>query len=266
MYPGEHAAIVSRELWLEVNTKLKLHRAKTRSNARVETLLENLVTCGECGSPLIPSFTRRHGHRHVYYICQAGKKREPVCPQQPVASLDLDQSLRERFERRGRMSVDSLQLHQLIRALSYHSGTRRVSVELREGNRFDYVLPIPVRPGVPDRAGKRTSPARIPRLSRLMALALRLEGLLADGTVRNYRELAEVGHVSRPRLSQIMQLAQLAPDLQEQLLFLPPTVEGPDRLFERNVRSVARVIDWEKQKELFRSFETSRNGPELRLT
>ena len=52
-----------------------------------------------------------------------------------------------------------------------------------------------------------------------------------------------------------MQLAQLAPDLQEQLLFLPPTVEGPDRLFERNVRSVARVIDWEKQKELFRIFE-----------
>jgi hypothetical protein len=88
-----------------------------------------------------------------------------------------------------------------------------------------------------------------------MALALRFEGLLADGTVRNYRELAEVGHVSRPRLSQIMQLAQLAPDLQEQLLFLPPTVEGPDRLFERNVRSVARVIDWEKQKELFRIFE-----------
>src|SRR3954464_2477506 len=139
--------------------------------------------------------------------------------------------------------------------MSYHSGTRRVSVEVREGSRFDYVVPVPVRPGVQGRAGKRLSPARIPRISRLMALALRFETLIANGTVGNYRELAEVGHVSRPRLSQIMQLAQLAPDIQEQLLFLPPTVEGPDRLFERNVRSVARVIDWEKQKELFRSFE-----------
>jgi hypothetical protein len=66
--------------------------------------------------------------------------------------------------------------------------------------------------------------------------------------------------VSRPRLSQIMQLAQLAPDIQEQLLFLPPTLEGPDRMFERNVRVVARVIDWEKQKELFRTFQEAGSG------
>jgi DNA invertase Pin-like site-specific DNA recombinase len=255
VYAGEHASIVSRELWLEVNNKLKLDRTKTRSNAKVETLLENLVTCGGCGGPLSASFTRRQGDRHVYYICRAGKNRKPVCPQQPVASLDLDESLRERFARMGRTSVDSLQWDQLIRKVSYHSGTRRVSVELRDGSPFDYVLPVPVRPGVQGRAGKRTAPARIPRISRLMALALRFEGLLADGTVRSYRELAEVGHVSRPRLSQIMQLAQLAPDIQEQLLFLPPTIEGPDRVFERNVRSLARVLDWEKQKELFRILE-----------
>src|SRR3954466_11505728 len=126
-----------------------------------------------------------------------------------------------------------LQVHQLIRTLSYHSGTRRVCVELRDGSRFDYVLPVPVRPGVPAREGKRLSRARLPRISRLLALALRFENLVDEGVVRNYRELAEVGHVSRPRLSQIMQLTQLAPEIQEQVLFLPPTLEGPDRMFER---------------------------------
>ena len=89
VHPGEQEAIVSRELWLEVNTRLKLNRVKARSNARVETLLENLVSCGECGSLLTASFTRRPGQRHVYYVCRAGKKREPACPQQPVAALDL---------------------------------------------------------------------------------------------------------------------------------------------------------------------------------
>src|SRR3954447_19394087 len=147
VHPGEQEAIVSRELWREVNTRLKLNRAKTRSNARVETLLENLVTCGECGSLLTASFTRRQGQRHVYYVCRAGKKREPACPQQPVAAFDLDRSLGERFEHMGRMCADSLQLHQLIRTLSYHSGTRRVCVELRDGSRFDYVLPVPGTPG-----------------------------------------------------------------------------------------------------------------------
>src|SRR3954464_1149256 len=209
LHPGEQEPIVSRELWLEVNTRLKLNRVKTRSNARIETLLENLVTCGECGGLLTASFTRRQGQRHVYYVCRAGKKREPACPQQPVAAFDLDRSLGERFESMGKACADSLHVQQLIRALSYHSGTRRVAVELRDGSRFDYVLPIPVRSGVPARAGKHLSRARLPRISRLLALALRFEGLVDGGVVRNYRELAEVGHVSRQRLSQIMQLTQL---------------------------------------------------------
>src|SRR4051812_608005 len=166
----------------------------------------------------------------------------------------------ERFEHMGRTCVDSLQLHQLIRTLCYHSGTRRVSVELRDGIRFDYVLPVPVRPGVPARVGKHLSRARLPRISRLLALALRFEELVDEGVVRTYRELAEVGHVSRPRLSQIMQLAQLAPDIQEQVLFLPPTLEGPDRVFESQLRLIARVIDWEKQKELFRTFQDARDN------
>jgi hypothetical protein len=55
-----------------------------------------------------------------------------------------------------------------------------------------------------------------------------------------------------------MQLAQLAPEIQEQVLFLPPTLEGHDRMFERQVRLIARVIDWEKQKELFRTFQEAR--------
>ena len=95
-------------------------------------------------------------------------------------------------------------------------------------------------------------------MSRLLALAIKFQSLVSSGSVRNYRELAEVGHVSRPRLSQIMKLAQLAPDIQEKLLFLPPTCEGPDRVFERHLRFLASVIDWEKQKELFRSFEADR--------
>src|SRR4051794_27692406 len=117
LHPGEQEPIVSRELWLKVNTRLKLNRVKTRSNARFQTLLENLVTCGECGSLLKAGFTRRQGLRHVYYVCRAGKKREPACPQQPVAAFDLDRSLRERFEHMGRTCADSLQVHQLIRTL-----------------------------------------------------------------------------------------------------------------------------------------------------
>jgi hypothetical protein len=55
--------------------------------------------------------------------------------------------------------------------------------------------------------------------------------------------------------SQILQLTHLAPEIQEQLLFLPPTRQGFDRVLEKHVRPLARVVDWQKQKQLFRAIE-----------
>ena len=56
---------------------------------------------------------------------------------------------------------------------------------------------------------------RVPRVSRLMALAIRLDGLIRDGVVPDQAELARLGHVSRARLTQVMNLLCLAPDIQE---------------------------------------------------
>ena len=54
--------------------------------------------------------------------------------------------------------------------------------------------------------GSEPQPGRVPRLARLMALALRFEQLLRSGVVANYRQLASLGHVSPARISQIMNL------------------------------------------------------------
>ena len=54
-----------------------------------------------------------------------------------------------------------------------------------------------------------------------MALAIRFDGLLRQETVRDYAELARLGKVTRARMTQIMKLLDLAPDIQERILFLP---------------------------------------------
>jgi hypothetical protein len=51
-------------------------------------------------------------------------------------------------------------------------------------------------------------------------------------------------------MTQIMKLLQLAPDLQEQLLFLPE-VQG---LNERNLRAIVQQLDWSKQRRMFQKF------------
>src|SRR6185436_11440065 len=79
---------------------------------------------------------------------------------------------------------------------------------------------------------------RIPRLSRLLALAVKFERLRQAGTVKDYAALARLGHVSRARVTQIMNLLHLAPDLQEEILFLPTTQRGRERLRLRQLQPV----------------------------
>jgi len=90
----------------------------------------------------------------------------------------------------------------------------------------------------------------IPRIARLMALAIRFEGLVRGETVQNYAELAQLDRVTRARMTQIVKLLQLAPDLQEQLLFLPE-VQG---LNERNLRAIVQQLDWSDQRRMFQKF------------
>jgi hypothetical protein len=80
-------------------------------------------------------------------------------------------------------------------------------------------------------------------------MAHRLDGLIADGTVLNYSELAQYASVSRARISQIMNLLNLAPVIQEKLLFLPSS----EAVFvtERTLQRLASISDWSRQTALF---------------
>lgn len=88
----------------------------------------------------------------------------------------------------------------------------------------------------------------IPRVARLMALAIRFDELIRDGTVTDQAELARLGHVSRARLTQIMNLLTLAPDIQEELLLQAPTHRGRKHLSERQLRPIAALASWPRQR------------------
>lgn len=93
---------------------------------------------------------------------------------------------------------------------------------------------------------------RIPRISKLMALAIRFDRLLREGLITDQSELARFTHVTQPRMTQIMNLLHLAPDIQEELLHLPPVYEGRDPITERDVRSMVKIVSWNKQREIWK--------------
>jgi hypothetical protein len=76
--------------------------------------------------------------------------------------------------------------------------------------------------------------------------SVRDQALLDDGTVGSYAELARLAGVTRARMTQIMNLLLLAPDIQEEILFLPRTVRGRDAVTERDLR--AAEAEWATQR------------------
>lgn len=103
-------------------------------------------------------------------------------------------------------------------------------------------------------------PARVPRVARLMALAIRIDGLVRDGRLRDYADAARLGHVTRARMAQIVGLLNLAPDIQEALLFLTATRDGRDPVGERELRVIAVQTSWTRQRETWIALSTNSIG------
>jgi hypothetical protein len=85
---------------------------------------------------------------------------------------------------------------------------------------------------------------QIPRVTRLMALAIKFQDMVDRGEVRDYADLARLGHVTRARMSQIMNLLLLAPDIQEALLHSTQEIS----ITERHMRLAVREVNWEAQR------------------
>jgi hypothetical protein len=112
------------------------------------------------------------------------------------------------------------------------------------------------------RSGKATRPGeerkgRVPRVARLMALAIRFDQLIRDEVVADQAELARLGHVTRARLTQIMNLLNLAADIQEEIMFLGPA-PGRERVTERVLRVVAAEMNWTRQRRMWKALSDTR--------
>lgn len=105
-----------------------------------------------------------------------------------------------------------------------------------------------VTPGTPPLS---PPPGRLPRVTKLLALAIHFDELIRTGAVTSQAELARLGQVSRPRLTQIMNLLHLAPDIQDEILHHPKITSGRDCITERELRVIASTPSWLKQHSAF---------------
>ena len=76
--------------------------------------------------------------------------------------------------------------------------------------------------------------------------------MIRDGGVVDQADLARLGQVTRARLTQIMNLLCLAPDIQEEILFVPLTEQGREAMTEKQLRPIAAIPNWRRQRRMWR--------------
>lgn len=132
----------------------------------------------------------------------------------------------------------------------------KVNVRIRKPKGESKPKDAPLEPEpTPKRRGK------IPRISRLTALGIRMDEMLKRGEAEDTLHLAEMCKVSQPRVTQILSLSLLAPDIQEALLFLPRETVGKTKIHETKLRPIAKEVTWERQRELWRQLLAETKQP-----
>lgn len=94
---------------------------------------------------------------------------------------------------------------------------------------------------------KRKEKLRPLRVARMLALAHECEALITAGIVADRTELAGVLGFTKARVTQLLDLTLLAPDIQEEIL-IAQVEPGRDVVTERRLRSIVRQADWTEQR------------------
>ena len=255
IYPGEHESIIDPKRFKRAGQLLSLRKrgAEAAERKAQGALLEGLLECGVCGNRMQPGYTHKNGRKHPYYVCFTAQKRgAKACPHQSVMTSKIEplvvETLYRLAEDAGRddlrtlLQVNRVDWHRMavperrrilcvvFDAVRYDHRTKQLAIRLKPTADLpaeEHSVALPTRLFEPPQSSadpsslRGRSPDRLASVARLLAMAHRLEGLIAEGTVTNYAELAQYASVSRARISQIMNLLNLAPAIQEKLLFLP---------------------------------------------
>src|SRR5712691_5372517 len=118
-----------------------------------------------------------------------------------------------------------------------------------KGSPLEIQFRLQPKPGATPQVVAHANTGRLPRVTQILALAIQLEDMLRNGSAKDYADLARLSGVCRERLSQIVRLNYLAPDIQVELLYLPPTPTGRYPIAETAVRKIANLLSWQEQRD-----------------
>jgi Recombinase zinc beta ribbon domain len=212
VYTGEQPAILVAPVWQQANDLLRQPRSfgEQKIRNRQGALLQGLLECGVCGSRMVAGYTQKKGRRYAYYVrLQAQKRGVRACPGQSVAAERIEAAvvegvrraaekckgfgvgMGEGWEKLGRAAQHDI-LRQMTDRVCYHSRKADAVVHWRgEPGMAPTSLRIQgkasveqARAAVELRGPVVCAAERLPRITRLLALAVRGDSASGNSTRR----------------------------------------------------------------------------------
>ncbi|MDD5761194.1 MAG: hypothetical protein PHP88_01620 [bacterium] len=125
-----------------------------------------------------------------------------------------------------------------------HVGTLTRRIEA-----YQVVSVVPLTPG----NLKQPTGPKTPRVTELLRKAIEWRRQLDAGEVRNQADISRREGITRARVTQVMGMLRLAPEIQEQIHTLPDT-SCPSTISERNLRPIGAITN---QRDQLRKFHDS---------
>ncbi len=98
---------------------------------------------------------------------------------------------------------------------------------------------------------------RLPRVTQVLALAIQFQDMIRSGEARDYADLARLGGLTRERMSQIMELVWLAPDIQPEILEYPAGAATGFPISEVAVRRIGGLLSWTEQRSSWQRLKSA---------
>ena len=91
----------------------------------------------------------------------------------------------------------------------------------------------------------------VPRVKRLLALAYHYDKILAENPNISQNKLASLLPITRARFTQILNLNFLSNRIKNEIMDMPNTFNGKDRISTKIVVKISQELDWDVQNEMW---------------
>ena len=261
LYPGEHAAIISDDIYQQAQKILIENRPYDFEKPRIKRigLLSGLLRCKACNSSMYSTYNFKDRKcEYNYYCCMnASKRGYKMCPTRLLNAHMIDTTVLtylRKISARPEIKIDAWDiltfneripvLKSIVKVIEYDANLEILEFILNEGNRHAFKVPLNELKRV-NEPPKEEKIKTEPQLRQNLLLAHQIQMVLSTGKAHDLKELSGWLNISPQRINQITNFVFLCPKIQADIMLFPN-----DRLSlvpEYKLRRIIDEADWQKQ-------------------